>query len=570
MLRFAVKRSPTRVWARAPLLRSYSTTEDESRRQNVQLQEHSEPNSCYPLMSDITPIPPIRIKEFRDLFSTSAAFDSNQFLLQGRILSIRKSGKSLIFMDIIQDNNSLQIMINAKKIGQQPSLFKSHHSNIRKGDLISILGTPCKTNSGELTLNASTPINLVSPRLRSLPNTPLNELRKSSDKVLQYLLYPSLRLPILIKSSVISTIRNYLISKNFIEVQTPILANLNTSGANAKPFETKTNSINLPLSLRVAPELWLKRLIISGFDKVFEIGQSFRNEGIDKTHNVEFITCEFYSSWIEMIELMEISEEMLQIIFNDILKKFENLKINDDNNEYNLKGLKKFINNIPIDNENGRWIFQKLEFIPEIEKSTGLQFPISITSESLILYHQQLQLNLPIIKSVPKLLDNLSKIYLEPKCKSIPTFIYNHPSMASPLSKSCKISYDDSRIYDISKRFELFINSREYINAYEEENNPFQQNLKFKYQLKQRENFNDDEMLIPDSNYLKAMELGMPPTGGFGLGIDRLCMLIMDCIKNPSSSIDKVENEVEDEKNKDETRIEEVLSFGNLKDVVNQ
>ena len=192
--------------------------------------------------------------------------------------------------------------------------------------------------------------------------------------------------------------------------------------------------------------------------------------------------------------------------------------------------------------------FPKYEFIPTLELKTGVALPSELTAESLIEYYNSIGLEVPVLKSPSNLLDNLSSIYLESISQDTktPIFIYNQPSVLSPLAKSAILDYD-GRSYDISLRFELFIQGKEYVNSYEEENSPFEQSKKFKLQQLTKTQFNDNEMIIPDWEYIKLMEYGLPPTGGWGCGIDRLCMLF-------SGS----------------ERIEEVLSFGNIRDVVRQ
>lgn len=289
------------------------------------------------------------------------------------------------------------------------------------------------------------------------------------------------------------------------EVQTPILSS-SAGGANAKPFITKSNALSsdgkeVELSMRIAPELWLKRLVISGFDKLYEIGPVFRNEGIDATHNPEFTSCEFYQSYTSLEELMELTESLLRETVQQTYKKHPifHERLSKIQLEMSAK-------------------FQRIDFIEQIEKETGLTLPQNLVSvEELSEYYKCLGLS--IVGDTPaKLLDHLASIYIEPHC-TLPTFIYNHPRIMAPLAKSEDRRYNGVT-RQVSRRFELFVRGRELVNAYEEENSPYVQKENFISQLK----FKDEGDV--DDEYVKALEWGLPPTGGWGMGIDRLCMYL--------------------------------------------
>lgn len=454
--------------------------------------------------------------------------------VQGKIISIRRNGKFMYFIDLEQDFSKIQIIINNKMCGLTKEEFVKQHAILKKGDYINCIGYPSTSNTGELSLKLSQQITMLSPCLNSMiiPENITDKKIINSNRVLNYLANPSARERIIIKNLIIKLIRQFFVSRDFMEFQTPLI-NGNATGANAKPFVTQSNHVDSELQLRVAPELWLKKLVISGFEKIFEIGPSFRNEGIDATHNPEFTSCEFYQSFTDLSELMTISQELFKYIYENL--ELEATKANLPLLQSTLYSLK------PLTEE-----YQKVEFIPTIESKTNLKLPNQLTSNNLIEYHNALDLPLPETKSPAILLDNLASIYLEPISESsnTPVFIYNHPSELSPLSKSTDIKYDD-RTYNISLRFELFIRGKEYINAYEEENSPADQLQKFKLQQASKDQHNDQEALIPDWNYIKSLEYGLPPTGGWGCGIDRLAMLFSNS-----------------------DRIDEVLPFGNLRDVL--
>ncbi|ODV79065.1 class II aaRS and biotin synthetase [Suhomyces tanzawaensis NRRL Y-17324] len=486
----------------------------------------------------------IRIEDFRVKFDSHDFSQYPQkrhpdtFIVEGKIKSIRKSGKAMYFIDLIQDDKKLQVMASNKLMNMSKDEFDEIHQFFKKGDFIICTGAASTTNVGELTIKLNKPVSLLSPRLTMVPNRLVDRGLINSNRVLNYLANEESRNPILIKSWITQSIRAYLLENNFLEVQTPLLAGAGT-GANAQPFITRAKAISSvaenELQLRVAPELWLKRLVVSGFDKIFEIGTNFRNEGVDATHNPEFTTCEFYKSYTGLLELMKMTEELFRYIHHDLSKK----------DALNLKHTLPKLN-FPQE-------FPKYEFVPTLEAKTGQKLPTELTSSNLVEYYTRIGLAVPENLSPHSLLDNLSGVYLEAisnETPNTPIIIYNQPAVLSPLAKSAKISYGvgmESKEYEISLRFELFINGKEYVNSYEEENSPYEQLAKFKLQQHAKSEFNDADLLIPDWEFIKAIELGLPPTGGWGCGIDRIAMLF--------SGVE---------------RIDSVLPFGNVRDVKKQ
>jgi lysyl-tRNA synthetase class 2 len=330
------------------------------------------------------------------------------------------------------------------------------------------------------------------------------------------------------RSRIIQHIRNFLLEDNFLEVQTPIIAD-KAGGAIARPFTTvATEFSEKQLALRVAPELWLKRLVIGGMDRVFEIGPAFRNEGLDATHNPEFTTCEFYKAFAELEELISMTERLLTGITSMMVELREKLW-----RGYSLPELDLEMFAVP---------FKRIEFIPAIEEGLGEKLPdlaAPDASEQIVALFNKHSLNLPMSTTLPRLLDKLSSIYIEPHCTA-PTFITHHPACMSPLAKSFNCRKTSQFV---SARAELFINCREIANMYEEENSPFSQREKFIEQGKWKDGENDGAL---DESYLEALEWGLPPTGGWGCGVDRLVMLFTGA-----------------------SRISDVLSFGSLRNVVN-
>jgi lysyl-tRNA synthetase, class II len=320
--------------------------------------------------------------------------------------------------------------------------------------------------------------------------------------------------------------RDFLLKDNFLEVQTPLIAD-KAGGAIAKPFTTvATEFSEKTLALRIAPEIWLKRLVIGGIDRVFEIGPAFRNEGLDATHNPEFTTCEFYKSFADLEDLISMTES----IFAGLAKLLTELR------QYPLKKLPW------VDMEQFTRPYKRIEFIPAIEAGLGQKLPdlsADDAEERLAVLFKEKSLPLPVSPTLPRLLDKLSSIYIEPQCIT-PTFITHHPSCMAPLAKSFRCHTSKQLV---SARAELFIEKRELANMYEEENSPFEQREKFLQQAKWRD---DENRTVVDESYLEALEWGLPPTGGWGCGIDRLVMVFSGA-----------------------KRISDVLAFGSLRNVVN-
>lgn len=316
-------------------------------------------------------------------------------------------------------------------------------------------------------------------------------------------------------------------SKDFIKVNTPILQS-GAGGAVARPFETEATELQgETLNLRIAPELWLKRLIVGGMDRVYELGPVFRNEGVDATHNPEFTICEFYAAKASLNNLMQWTEALFRHISSDVAAA-----------QPQLPALTP--PDLALDKP-----FQTLEFIPALEKALpcGLPNLSSPTAHTdLTDLFATLSLPLPSKPTLPRLLDALAAHYLEPLCTT-PTFIISHPAALSPLSKHYTCPTTSQRI---SARAELFIAGREIANMYEEENSPFEQRAKFERQLLfQAEDGEGDGKKTVDESYLEALEWGLPPTGGWGCGVDRLVMLFAG-----------------------RARVGDVLAFGGLRNVV--
>ncbi|CAF9911084.1 MAG: hypothetical protein ALECFALPRED_007073 [Alectoria fallacina] len=423
-------------------------------------------------------------------------------------------GSKLGFLDLFQNNRSTQL--NSHRLQCMLDYTHIAHSGVK--------GIPHRTPRNELSVMVTEIPQLLSPCTQPFPETLLDKETRIRNRHVDFLLSPQLADIVRLRSEVTKFLRQWLSDEGHTEVQTPILADA-AGGAVARPFHTSATEFQgRQIALRIAPELWLKRLIMGGFERVFEIGPSFRNEGIDLSHNPEFTTCEFYRSYSDIEELIDITERMLLG-----LSRVINSVVHADCRALIPPQL-DFSSPLP-----------RLDFIPAIEAAIGKQLPELKRPDAqtqLILLFNERDITLPSLPTLPRLLDKLSVKYLEPQCFG-PTWIINHPECLSPLSKSF-IHPDNQQC--VSARAELFVRNTELVNCYEEENSPIEQRRKFENQIQNHEG--DVEAGI-DENYLQALEWGLPPTGGWGCGIDRLCMLFSGT-----------------------NRIADVLSFGTLRNVV--
>ncbi|BFZ64015.1 mitochondrial lysine-tRNA synthetase [Saitoella coloradoensis] len=402
------------------------------------------------------------------------------------------------------------------------------HHLFHRGDHISMTGIPGKTNVGELSIFTSAQ-SLLSPCLHPPPLTPLDLDKRMRNRHIDLMVNQSAANAIRVRSQIFTYLREFLVERGFVEVETPILSDT-MGGASATPFTTQSKVTGKKeLSLRIAPELWLKRLVIGGLDRVFEIGKCFRNEGIDATHNPEFTSCEYYQAYANLDDLIRCTEDLLSGMVGHL--KDGDLTILN-----------------PTDPTDGEPIsfakpFRRMEFIPALEIAMGRKLPQlddENTTESLLTLLKDLGIQPPSPPTPAKILDKLASHYLEPQCVQ-PTFITHIPEIMSPLAKGSEING-----HRVSHRFELYVNAQEICNAYEEENDPISQRAKFTLQQSDRES-GDSEIPAVDESFVHALEWGLPPTGGWGMGIDRWVMLMTG-----------------------KTRIGEVLSFGGLKHVVGQ
>ncbi len=422
-------------------------------------------------------------------------------IVAGRMMLKRIMGKASFAT--IQDfsgkelNGKIQIYISDEITGlEKHNQFK--HYDV--GDILGVEGLLFKTKTGELSVKI-TKLRLLTKSLRPLPEKfhgLVDQETKYRQRYLDLLINETSRQTFLIRTKLISVTRKFMEKNDFIEVETPML-HLIPGGANAKPFITHHNALNTEMYLRIAPELFLKRLLVGGFNRVFEINRNFRNEGLSTKHNPEFTMMEFYASYVNYTWLMEYTENMIRQIVEEIFGKQtfnfqgKSLDFSKKFKKYTLLGsIKKFAPNYSDKNLDDTYFIEK-----ELKK-IGIELKPNLGLGALQL----------------SLFENL----VEPKLWD-PTFIIDYPTEVSPLAKSSKNNPF------VSERYELFITGREIANGFSELNDPEDQAGRF---LKQVENKNsgDDEAMFYDSDYIRALEYGMPPTGGCGIGIDRLVMLL--------------------------------------------
>lgn len=418
-------------------------------------------------------------------------------ILAGRIRSIREHGGSTFF-HVEDGSGQIQIYLKQDKIGKKD--YQLFLDDIDIGDFIEAEGTLFKTKKGEKTLEASKYKVLVKSLL-PLPEKwhGLKDVEERFRKrYLDLIMNPEVKEAFKVRSKIISEIRRFLNEEGFLEVETPILQPI-YGGAAARPFKTHLNALDMDLYLRIAPELYLKRLLVGGFEKVYEIGRNFRNEGMDREHNPEFTMLEFYWAYQEYEGLMKFTEKLFISLLKNIFKK---TKI-----EYRGKTI------------DFKTPWRRMEFSALLKKFTGIDYDRSSRAD---FSKKARSLGVKIDKSMGKgeIADEFYKKLCRPNIWQ-PTFIINHPLEISPLSK--KLEKDPAKV----ARFQLIAGGFELINAFSELNDPVDQRERFEEQEKARKK-GLEEAHPMDEDFIEALEHGMPPAAGLGLGIDRLTVLLTD------------------------------------------
>ncbi|PKN08608.1 MAG: lysine--tRNA ligase [Deltaproteobacteria bacterium HGW-Deltaproteobacteria-8] len=438
------------------------------------------------------------VSGYTDMDEESLAAVGRVFSVAGRVRSLRSFGK-VTFVKIQDSTSSMQIFVARDDMGVEAyQLFKKYDI----GDILGITGDLFRTKTGELTLRAKT-VTLVTKSMRPLPEKyhGLKDMEtRYRQRYVDLIVTPRTSEIFRKRTMIVRGIRNYLDAKGFLEVETPMMQPI-PGGATARPFETHHNALDMKLYMRIAPELYLKRLLVGGFEKVYEINRNFRNEGISTRHNPEFTMLEFYWAYADFTDLMDLTEDMLAIVARDV-----------------CGGTVVTYQEMEIDLTPGKWT--RMSFHDSLEKIGGLDPADYMDYDRCALLVKRSGEKAVKGEKLGKLQAKLFDAFVEPKLIQ-PHFIYHYPTDISPLSRR------NEQNPDITDRFELFVVGRELANAFSELNDPVDQRNRFEEQV-QEKNAGDDEAHFMDEDYVRALEYGMPPAAGQGIGIDRLVMLLTD------------------------------------------
>jgi len=435
--------------------------------------------------------------DIKKLYSNLKKDDSvsDIFKIAGRLTGFRKHGKAT-FSDLKDFTGKIQLYANLKNLGEKKY---SEFLDLDIGDWVGVEGTVFMTHAGELSINVSK-FELLSKSLRILPEKwhglKDKELRYRQ-RYLDFIVNPEVQNVFLTRIKVIDAVRRFLTDKGFMEVETPMLQPI-PGGAAAKPFITHHNALNTDLYLRIAPELYLKRLIIGGFEKVFEINRNFRNEGISYKHNPEFTMLEFYQAYSDYNDMMDLTEDLVKFVCKEAIGKSSAV----------FRG-----NNIDL---GGRW--EKFTMLEAIDKFGKVKVNFDSSIKELSKISENLDIKIEKGSGKGKIINGIFEALVEPKLIQ-PTFIKDYPIEISPLAKK------HPKDKNLTERFELFIGGEEIANAFSELVDPCEQLNRFRDQVKSK---SEEERITGriDVDFLKALEYGMPPTGGEGVGIDRLVMIL--------------------------------------------
>ncbi len=416
--------------------------------------------------------------------------------LAGRMMAMREHGKTT-FGHVEDRTGRLQFYVRQDAVGEAAY---GHLKLVEVGDILGVTGTVFRTKTNELTVRVAE-FSVLSKALRPLPE----KWHGLQDKEIRYrqryvdlIVNSEVRGVFLTRSRLIGVLRQYLIGRGYLEVETPILQPI-YGGAAARPFLTHHNALDIDLYLRIADELYLKRLLVGGLEKVFEFSKDFRNEGIDRSHNPEFTMMECYSAYEDYMDYMGMVEDMMRVVAGELTKDGKLVYAGEE-----------------ID-FNRPW--DRVRFFDALEKATGRDFR-GMNEADILDAASKLKIDLAKVTSPARGLDLIFGEAVEPALVQ-PTFVYDYPKALSPLAK------DHRSIEGLVERFEPFIGGFEVGNAFSELNDPLEQRARFEEQALMRKR-GDEEAHVVDEDYLRALEYGMPPAAGLGIGVDRLTMIFTD------------------------------------------
>ena len=446
---------------------------------------------------DVTHLSQDAVKLFEEKEPTLGEGEEITVRVAGRMMSRRIMGKAS-FAHILDEGGKVQLYVSKNDLGEED------YASFKKwdiGDIIGVEGVLFRTRTGEVSIHAKSAV-LLSKSLRPLPEKYhglTNLEQRYRQRYVDLIVNPEVKDTFYKRSQILKEIRNYLDNKGFLEVDTPILVPMEI-GASARPFKTHHNTLDLDMTLRIETELYLKRLIVGGMHKVYEVGRIFRNEGMDPKHNPEFTTIELYQAFTDYHGMMDLVEEMYKMLAEKVCGT---TKITYQGTEIDM----------------GNW--ERLTMVEAVKKYAGVDYNDWTSDKEAREVAKKLHVEVADDATKGRVLIEIFDAYVEEKLIQ-PTFIYDYPVENSPLAKR-KPSNPA-----FTERFEYFINATEYGNAFSELNDPIDQKARFEAQVAEKLKEEPDSKAEVDYDYIDALEYGMPPTGGLGFGIDRLVMLLTD------------------------------------------
>ncbi|HDD53244.1 MAG TPA: lysine--tRNA ligase, partial [Thermosulfidibacter takaii] len=436
------------------------------------------------------------VEAYKEEYDESKLEAAGEFTLAGRMISLRIHGR-ISFAHLRDYTGRLQILVERDVVGRD--FYNKIFKKLDVGDFLGVKGTLFRTKTGELTLKARE-VTLLSKVLRPLPEKwhGLKDVElRYRQRYLDLIANEESRRVFVVRSEVVRKIREFLVTRGFMEVETPMMQPI-PGGAAARPFVTHHNALDIDLYLRIAPELYLKRLVVGGFDRVFELGKCFRNEGISTEHNPEFTMVEFYMAYADYMDLMDLTEELISSLAREILGTAQVTY-----GEYTL---------------DLRPPYRRITFHDALLELGKVPPEVLRDEAKAREYARELEIEEERMTTFGKVLGEIFEKRVEPFLVQ-PIFVYDYPRDISPLAKSKE---DDPSLVE---RFEFFMACKEVANAYTELNDPVDQKERFLEQIRERAR-GDEEAHRMDEDYLKALEYGLPPTAGEGIGIDRLVMIL--------------------------------------------